>query len=90
MSKGKNKKEKKISSLLVSPLNPLNPHRHLPIQFLLLRLTRYHPQHTLDLRRCPESERGPGHEACAEEGADSGGEGAVGAVSLVFFPSDAR
>ena len=50
-------------------LDALHPNRHFPLQIVLLALTRHHPQHAFDLRRCPEAHCCPADHPEAEEGA---------------------
>ena len=60
-------------------LSTRHPHGKLAIQRLLLFLGRLHSQYIFHLRRSPQPDSGPGHDADAEQGACFGGEVSVGA-----------
>lgn len=66
-----------IIPLLRSP-DTRNSYGELSIQRLLLFLGRLHAQGIFHLRRGPESDRGPGHYAEAEQGPGFRGERSVG------------
>lgn len=66
-----------VIPLLRSP-DTRNAYSELSIQCLLLFLGRLHAQGIFHLRRGPESDRGPGHYAEAEQGPGFWGERSVG------------
>lgn len=68
------------SSVLLIGVSIRHPHLKLAVQRILLFLGRFHAQRTLHLRRGPQSNRCPGHDADAEQGTGLGGERSIRAV----------
>lgn len=64
------------------PTNPRNPHSKLSIQRLLLILRCLHTKCIFNLRRCPKTNRRPGHHADAEKGPCFRREGSVGTSKI--------
>lgn len=59
--------------LLLVASDPRNPHRKLMIQCILFFLGRLHSQGIFYLRRGPQPDTRPGHDADAEQGPGFGG-----------------